>query len=226
MKNIFMLTKIFNYLKKYKKCLIKNKLYKIENIKMDSKLVKTEYTVICILIFGILIYMCLKKDIKSTIFLALILSNIYITIYLLIINRKISEYIDYKFEKKIEAINLKKRQLIKDRQIVNRLIVLDDFGNDQNIFEIKKEEYIIGKNSKNNTVDIDLTGFLNDSYVSRRQARVYKKNAAFYIVDEGSRNGTDIIKTNNRHINLKAFKEEKILIGDIIVIKDIKILVN
>ena len=104
--------------------------------------------------------------------------------------------------------------------------VSDDEGNDKKIYEVIKNEYVIGKSSVSNVVDIDLSGLLNEAYVSRRHARIFQENESYYITDEGSRNGTDILKLNNRRINLKSFKKEKIVIGDVIIIKDIKILVN
>lgn len=216
-KNISILIRLFRYFEKRKK-------FKIE--KINSKLIGTEYAVICILILIILVHLYLRKNFKSTLILILILNVIYNNIYIFLINKNIKKYIDDKFNERSEAINIKRKEFLKTKSKINRLIVLDEFGNDKKVFEFSKLEYVIGKSSVNNVVDIDLNGFLNDSYVSRRHARIFCENEIYYITDEGSKNGTDILKLNNRRINLRSFKKEKIVVGDTIIIKDIKILVN
>ncbi len=217
MKNFSILIKVFRYLNK------KNN-FKIE--KINSKIVKTEYAVICILILIIFVHLYLRQSLKSTFMLVLIFIVIYNNIYIFKINRYIKKYIDEKFELRSEAIDIKRKEFLKLKSKINRLIVLDEIGNDKKIYEVIKNEYVIGKSSVSNVVDIDLSGLLNEAYVSRRHARIFRENESYYITDEGSRNGTDILKLNNRRINLKSFKKEKIVIGDVIIIKDIKILVN
>lgn len=217
MKNFSILIKVLKYIKN-------NKKFKVE--KINSKFIKTEYTVICILILILLIHLYLKRDLKATLVLFSVFLVIYNTIYILNFSRNVQNYIDDKFEMKIEVINLKRKEKMKLKSKINRIILLDELGNDKKIYEMNKNEFIIGKVSRNNNVDIDLKGFLNDGYVSRRHARIFKKDDAFYISDEGSTNGTDILKNNNRKINLKSFEIEKLEIGDYILIKDIKMLVN
>lgn len=220
MMNVFILNKLKRILKK------NENNYLVKNIKNNQKDFKTEITVICIILIIGFLYAILSQKIKNSIILVIMLLTLYNTMFILTLNKKIIKFINREISLQNAILKKNRFEILNKKNAINRLILLDEMGNDKCVYELNKSEYIIGKNSKSCFVDIDLSGTFNEELISRRQARIFKKENAFYITDEGSRNGTDLIKMNNRKINLRAFKEEKILIGDIISISGIKILVN
>lgn len=199
----------------------KNEYLKIKRSKINFEVLK-----IVFLIFICIIYYFLSDDFKNSIILFLFLTNIVIYFMTYNLKKEIFEYTDIKFNLEKSRQIEEKNNLFHKKNMVNRLICLDEFGNDKQIYELVMDEYIIGKSSLNNVVDIDLSDYKNEELVSRRQARVYKKNLKLYIVDEGSKNGTNIIKRNRRKINLIQNQEQILNKGDIIEISKIKILVN
>lgn len=220
MMNVFILNKLKKILKK------NENNYLVKNIKNNQEDFKTEITVICIILIIGFLYAILSQKIKNSIILVIMLLTLYNTMFILTLNKKIIKFINQEISLQNAILKKNRLEMLNKKNAINRLILLDEMGNDKCVYELNKSEYIIGKNSKSCFVDIDLSGTFNEELVSRRQARIFKKENSFYITDEGSRNGTDLIKMNNRKINLRAFKEEKILIGDIISISGIKILVN
>lgn len=199
----------------------KNEYLKIKRSKINFEVLK-----IVFLIFICIIYYFLSADFKNSIILFLFLTNVVIYFMTYNLKKEIFEYTDIKFNLEKSRQIEEKNNLFHKKNMVNRLICLDEFGNDKQIYELVMDEYIIGKSSLNNVVDIDLSDYKNEELVSRRQARVYKKNLKLYIVDEGSKNGTNIIKRNRRKINLIQNQEQILNKGDIIEISKIKILVN
>lgn len=220
MRNLFILNRVFRYIFKN----VKSK--DIKKISIRKNFLKPEYTVVILMIIIVIIYGLISQKPKNTLLLLLTFFTMYNSVYVLFINKVISKKMEkeiYEFDKREKD---KKRELIRKKYNINEIIVLDDYGDDKHIYKVLKNEYVIGKNSKSAIVDIDLTDQINSDFVSRRHARIYKQDNKFYVVDEGSKNGTDVIKTNNRKINLIAFNGENILVGDIIHIHGIKILLN
>lgn len=220
MRNLFILNRVFRYIFKN----VKSK--DIKKISIRKNFLKPEYTVVILMIIIVIIYGLISQKPKNTFLLLLTFFTMYNSVYVLFINKVISKKMEkeiYEFDKREKD---KKRELIRKKYNINEIIVLDDYGDDKHIYKVLKNEYVIGKNSKSSIVDIDLTDQINSDFVSRRHARIYKQDNKFYVVDEGSKNGTDVIKTNNRKINLIAFKGENILVGDIIHIHGIEILLN
>lgn len=202
MRNLFILNRVFRYIFKN----VKSK--DIKKISIRKNFLKPEYTVVILMMIIVIIYGLISQKPKNTFLLLLTFFTMYNSVYVLFINKVISKKMEkeiYEFDKREKD---KKRELIRKKYNINEIIVLDDYGDYKHIYKVLKNEYVIGKNSKSAIVDIDLTDQINSDFVSRRHARIYKQDNKFYVVDEGSKNGTDVIKTNNRKINLIAFKGE------------------
>ena len=225
MRSSLLISRIFRLILKFKNN--KESIGKIKNFDISSKKrINLDLTIIISTIAISMIYYIITNKIINSLLLFLILNNLYLIYFVLNVVEKIKKIIEIKFEYEKSLEREEKIKNITKKNMIKRLIVLDEYGNDKIVYEIIKDEYVIGKSTLKNIVDIDLSSYKNEELVSRRQARVYRKNKNYYLIDEGSKNGTNIIKTNNRKINLQSFKEEKLMIGDIIEISKIKILVN
>lgn len=137
------------------------------------------------------------------------------------------EYIDELFLKEKEETNKKRKELLKAKNSINKIIVINSEGIEYEIIDIKKEKYLVGKKTTSNFVDIDLSNLKYMEIVSRLHIEIYKKEDKWYVIDKGSKNGTKLLKSNNRKINLSPLVEERIMVGDVIELcKFIKLLIN
>lgn len=83
-------------------------------------------------------------------------------------------------------------------------------------FKLINNESIIGRWDADNGVfpDVDLDAFDNDAKVSRRHAKIYRNNSAYFIEDLGSTNGTYI----NRGRRLLPGNPQVISDGDEVIV--------
>ncbi len=83
-------------------------------------------------------------------------------------------------------------------------------------FKLINNESIIGRWDADNGVfpDVDLDAFDNDAKVSRRHAKIYRSNGAYFIEDLGSTNGTYV----NRGRRLLPGNPQIISDGDEVIV--------
>lgn len=83
-------------------------------------------------------------------------------------------------------------------------------------FKLINNESIIGRWDADNGVfpDVDLDAFDNDAKVSRRHAKIYRSNGAYFIEDLGSTNGTYV----NRGRRLLPGNPQVISDGDEVIV--------
>jgi hypothetical protein len=123
--------------------------------------------------------------------------------------------------------------IIKIQKVINKgkiskLYLLDE--NDKKIkkWDIKKHNsLLIGKNTEDNQVDIDLSDVQYSLLVSRAHAVLNKNDSGWYFEDVGSSNGSGI-KKNNENERFKIYPGEihKLEQGDILFIANTKLLVK
>lgn len=101
------------------------------------------------------------------------LLTLYNTMFILTLNKKIIKFINQEISLQNAILKKNRFEILNKKNAINRLILLDEMGNDKCVYELNKSEYIIGKNSKSCFVDIDLSGTFNEELISRRQARIF-----------------------------------------------------
>lgn len=162
MMNVFILNKLKRILKK------NENNYLVKNIKNNQKDFKTEITVICIILIIGFLYAILSQKIKNSIILVIMLLTLYNTMFILTLNKKIIKFINQEISLQNAILKKNRFEILNKKNAINRLILLDEMGNDKCVYELNKSEYIIGKNSKSCFVDIDLSGTFNEELISRR----------------------------------------------------------
>lgn len=115
----------------------------------------------------------------------------------------------------------------KDSEI-NQLILVDEDGNYKREWNINgKISLLIGKNTKNNEVDIDLANTDYSYLISKQHAVLNFATNNWYIEDIGSSNGVGIKKLND-NVKRKLFKDVpyKLDSGDTIYIANTQLIIK
>ncbi|MBC2580535.1 FHA domain-containing protein [Clostridium sp. DJ247] len=111
---------------------------------------------------------------------------------------------------------------------ITTLILIDGKGNYEAEWDIKdKQALVIGKNTRNNEVDIDLSNTEYASLISKQHAVLNFAANSWFIEDIGSCNGVGIKKVNET--SKKKLKRDtpcKLDSGDIIYIVNTKLFVK
>lgn len=111
---------------------------------------------------------------------------------------------------------------------ITKLVLMDEEGINMNEWELKgKKSLLIGKYSKNNEVDIDLSSAEYASLISKQHAVLNFAANNWYIEDIGSCNGVGI-KKGNDILKKKIQKDSpyKLDSGDIIYIANTKLFIE
>lgn len=111
---------------------------------------------------------------------------------------------------------------------ITKVVLADDDGSSIKTWSIKgKVSLLIGKNSNENEVDIDLSETTYSSLVSRQHAVMNFSNNSWYIEDIGSSNGTGLKKENDDFKQkLEAGKPYELSAGDTIYIANTKLIMK
>jgi hypothetical protein len=111
---------------------------------------------------------------------------------------------------------------------IKKLILKDDDGRNVKIWDIEsKTAVLIGKKTRENEVDIDLSGTDYATLVSKEHAVLNFAENCWYIEDLGSTNGSGVHRPkDNSKVKLAIGKPFKLSIGDVIYIANLKILVK
>ena len=89
-----------------------------------------------------------------------------------------------------------------------------------------KVSLLVGRNTKNNEVDIDLSNVEYSELISRQHAVLNYAEGAWYIEDIGSSYGTGLKKVNEERFKLDIERLYELSLGDIIYIANTKIMVK
>ncbi|MDP4180317.1 MAG: FHA domain-containing protein [Bacillota bacterium] len=111
---------------------------------------------------------------------------------------------------------------------LTKIVLIDDDGSTVKTWNLKgKISLLIGKNSNENEVDIDLSETTYSSLVSRQHAVLnYSKNC-WYIEDIGSSNGSGLKKEDeDAKFKLEAGKPYELNAGDTIYIANTKLILK
>ncbi|HOV27079.1 MAG TPA: FHA domain-containing protein [Pseudobacteroides sp.] len=111
---------------------------------------------------------------------------------------------------------------------ITKVILVDDDGVSIKTWNIKgKVSLLIGKNSNENEVDIDLSDTTYSSLVSRQHAVMNFAKDNWYIEDIGSSNGTGLKKENDDFkLKLEAGKQYELSVGDTLYIANTKLVLK
>jgi len=111
---------------------------------------------------------------------------------------------------------------------ITKVILVDDDGSSIKTWNIKgKVSLLIGKNSNENEVDIDLSETTYSSLVSRQHAVMNFAKDNWYIEDIGSSNGTGLKKENDDFkLKLEAGKQYELSAGDTLYIANTKLVLK
>lgn len=115
----------------------------------------------------------------------------------------------------------------KDSEI-KQLILVDEDGNYKREWNINgKTSLLIGKNTKNNEVDIDLASTDYSYLISKQHAVLNFASNNWYVEDIGSSNGVGIKKLND-NVKRKLFRDVpyKLDSGDIIYIANTQLIIK
>lgn len=111
---------------------------------------------------------------------------------------------------------------------IQRLILKDDEGRNVKVWDLEnKTSLLVGKKSRDNDVDIDLSETQYATLVSKQHAVLNYSGESWYIEDLGSTNGSGIKRVkDNKRIRLEQGKPYRLNAGDLIYIANIQILVK
>ena len=111
---------------------------------------------------------------------------------------------------------------------ITKVILVDDDGSSIKTWNIKgKVSLLIGKNSNENEVDIDLSDTTYSSLVCRQHAVMNFAKDNWYIEDIGSSNGTGLKKENDYFkLKLEAGKQYELSVGDTLYIANTKLVLK
>ncbi len=109
---------------------------------------------------------------------------------------------------------------------IEKLILIDEEGANIKFWDIGgKTSLLIGKNSKDNEVDIDLHDTEYASLISRQHAVMNYAGDTWYVEDIGSINGSGIKRINeSSKFKFEKNKPYKVNSGDIIYVANTKLL--
>jgi hypothetical protein len=111
---------------------------------------------------------------------------------------------------------------------IKTLILKDDDGRNVKVWNVEaKTAVLIGKKTRDNYVDVDLSGTDYAALVSQEHAVLNYSNDCWYIEDLGSTNGSGVHRPkDNSKVKLETGKPFKLCIGDVIYIANQKILIK
>lgn len=127
----------------------------------------------------------------------------------------------------VNAFIYVKKYTEKDTEI-KQLILVDEDGNYKREWNINgKISLLIGKNTKNNEVDIDLASTDYSYLISKQHAVLNFASNNWYVEDIGSSNGVGIKKLND-NVKRKLFKDVpyKLESGDTIYIANTQLIIK
>jgi len=113
-------------------------------------------------------------------------------------------------------------------QEVREIILIDEFGERIKGWDIVGEtSMLIGKNTRHNKVDIDLSGSDYASLISSQHAVLNCVNGEWYVEDADSSNGTGIRSAaQNKSNKIEIGRPYQIGPGDVLYIANTRLLVN
>jgi hypothetical protein len=111
---------------------------------------------------------------------------------------------------------------------IKKLILKDDEGRNVKVWDLEtKTAVLIGKKTRDNEVDIDLSQTDYATLVSKQHAVLNFSENCWYVEDLGSTNGSGVRRPKaNLKVKLEAGKPFKLSIGDVLYIANLKILVQ
>jgi cbb3-type cytochrome oxidase subunit 3 len=120
-----------------------------------------------------------------------------------------------------------KKAEVKESKIT-RLLLKDEEENIINNWEIYNQvSMLIGKKTKVNEVDIDLSDAIYSSLISRQHGVINKSGDKWYFEDIGSSNGSGIRRRgNNKKFKVAEGRPYQLYSGDIIYIANTKLYVQ
>ncbi|MBG9790678.1 hypothetical protein ABD74_24635 [Brevibacillus laterosporus] len=120
------------------------------------------------------------------------------------------------------------KQLSKQQAGITKLVLLDEDGERVKEWYIQGEtSLVIGKNSRNGEVDIDLSDTEYASLISTHHAVLNHVRGTWFIEDNDSHNGIGIKKANSKRTNkVEVETQQQIDINDLIYIANTRILVK
>nr|WP_242061277.1 FHA domain-containing protein [Brevibacillus laterosporus] len=120
------------------------------------------------------------------------------------------------------------KQSSKQQAGITKLVLLDEDGERVKEWYIQGEtSLVIGKNSRNGEVDIDLSDTEYASLISTHHAVLNHVGGTWFIEDNNSHNGIGIKKANSKRTNkVEVETQQQIDINDLIYIANTRILVK
>jgi hypothetical protein len=111
---------------------------------------------------------------------------------------------------------------------IKTLILKDDEGRNVKAWSLEaKTALLIGKKTRDNEVDLDLSDTDYATLVSKEHAVLNFSDQCWYIEDLGSTNGSGVHRPrNNAKVKLEMGQPFKLCSGDVIYIANLKILVK
>lgn len=125
-------------------------------------------------------------------------------------------------------VRIYKRNKFNDYNTVSKLILKDDDGRILNEWDISNNiSCLIGKKTKSNEVDINLSKAVYASLVSREHAVINKAKNKWYFEDISSSNGSGIKrKGESNKFKVEEGKPYEISSGDILYIANTKLYIK
>ncbi|NLP15079.1 MAG: FHA domain-containing protein [Clostridium sp.] len=115
----------------------------------------------------------------------------------------------------------------QNESAITKLVLISEDGRGIKSWNIKgKVSLLVGRNTKNNEVDIDLSNVEYSELISRQHAVLNYAEGAWYIEDIGSSYGTGLKKVNEERFKLDIERLYELSLGDIIYIANTKIMVK
>jgi len=103
------------------------------------------------------------------------------------------------------------------------ILIMGTGGEEPTRFQIEKSENLIGRRDPGANIfpEIDLTRFDRDFKVSRRHAKLVAGDRGFLLIDNGSANGTFLLRENEPPRRIEIGQAEALVTGDDIRIGDV-----
>lgn len=123
-------------------------------------------------------------------------------------------------------IFIKKRE--HDRCQIEKIILQDENEEQIKKWDISRSvSLLIGKETGNNEVDIDLSRAVYSSLVSRRHAVMNRTSGKWYFEDMNSYNGSGILRSNSEdRFKVEGGKAYQVYSGDVIYIANTKLILK
>jgi hypothetical protein len=198
-----------NIPKHIKNLIIARRIEKHSGVSSNSFWVSVIDFLIIALFAGAVYYVCFinqDRQIKKT---GLVICSLFLFFFII----KISAFVK-KHETKYDGIK--------------KLILRDDEGRNVKVWDIEaKTAVLIGKKTRDNEVDIDLSETDYATLVSQQHAVLNFSENFWYIEDLGSTNGSGVLRPkDNSKVRLELGKPFRLCSDDVIYISNLKILVK